>query len=831
MAKGSTGQPNAANAFGVSPPTSQLPIDAVLPELLGALDHGPNAILAAPPGAGKTTRVPLALLDRPWRGGRRIVLLSPRRLAARAAAQRMAETLGESVGQTVGLRARLDTRVGAKTRIEVVTEGVFARMLLDDPALDGIAAVLFDEFHERSLDADLGLTLARDAQLGLREDLHLLVMSATLDVVPVKRVLGDVPLIRSNGRAYPVETRYLGRDPARGMEDQAASAVRRVIEEETGSVLCFLPGAREIRRTAERLHDRLPPDCDVVPLYGALDRRAQQRAIDPAPDGARKIVLASAVAETSLTIEGVRIVIDSGLSRVPRFDPGTRLTRLETVRVTQASAEQRRGRAGRLEPGICYRLWSEPETAALAAHGRPEILDADLSGLLVTLALWGVTDPRDLTWPEPPPAPALNEARSELLALGIIDPGGRLTETGREASKLPMAPPLGRMLVDAGSAEDTALAARIAVILSEQGLGGRDTDLRVRLGRLAQDRGEATKRANDLAGRWSAQAGAAKARPSGTDAAGRMLALAYPDRVAKRRPGRDGAFLMANGRGAVIDPSDPLAAEPFLAIAEAQGGGADLAVRLAAPITATEIDMLFGDAIDETDAVTFDRKTGRVAARRSRTLGAITLSAAQLTDPDPVAVAEALTSGIRATGIDRLPWSEAQMRLRQRTAFARRTEPDACPDLSDASLATTLEHWLTPHLVGLTRLDAITAATLGQALDMLLPHGRRRALDRLVPDRFTTPGGVTRPIDYGAEAGPTVSLRVQDLYGLDTHPAAAGLPLVLELLSPAHRPIQTTRDLPGFWRGSWADVRRDMRGRYPKHDWPEEPWKAPPRSR
>jgi ATP-dependent helicase HrpB len=808
-----------------------LPIDDALPRLTAALTANNCAVLVAPPGAGKTTRVPLVLLDEPWakenNKDKKILVLEPRRLAARAAASRMASTLGEQVGDTIGLRVRFGSKVSKRTRIEVITEGVFTRLVLDDPSLEGVAAVLFDEFHERSLDADLGLALARDVQQGLREDLKILVMSATLDGARVAALLGNAPVVESEGRAYPVDTRYLGRDPRARIESQAADAVQRALRADTGSLLVFLPGAGEIRRTETLLKERVDdPSVDIVALYGALDAREQDRAISPAPAGRRKVVLATSIAETSLTIEGVRVVIDSGLSRVPRYEPDVGLTRLETVRVSRAAADQRRGRAGRTEPGVCYRLWDEPQTGSLEPYTRPEILSADLSSFVLDLAEWGASDPATLAFLDPPPAAALNEAKELLSDLGAIDVAGRITEEGRKLRRLPLPPRLARMVVDAAAEGAGELAATIAAALTERGLGGDDPDLRHRLDQFRRDRSRRAEDARAMVRRWNDTVGG---KSSGEHSVGSLLALAYPDRIAKSRGGGTGAFLLANGRGGMVDPASSLARESFLAVAELTGTAAASRIILAAPIALNEIEARFADKIEDRDAVTFDVASASLRARRSRRLGAIVL-AEQIKPVAPDADnAKLLAEGIAALGIGKLPWSKAQLQLRDRVQFLRKAESDEWPDLSNAALARPAAEWLAPFLTGKTALSQIGADDLSAALDALLPWSLRKRLEAEAPTHFTAPSGSHVPIDYEAEQGPTVSIRVQELFGLATHPAIAGgrVPLVIELLSPAHRPVQVTRDLPGFWRGSYKDVKTEMRGRYPKHPWPDDPLHAP----
>jgi ATP-dependent helicase HrpB len=807
---------------------TSLPIDGALPDLAAALAGNNVAVLVAPPGAGKTTRVPLVLLDEPWAKDKKILVLEPRRLAARAAAARMASTLGEQVGDTVGLRVRFDSKVTKRTRIEVVTEGVFTRLILDDPSLEGIAAVLFDEFHERSLDADLGLALARDAQQGLRQDLRLLVMSATLDGARVAALLGNAPVVESEGRAFPVETRYLGRDPRAPIERQVADAVERALSAETGSLLVFLPGAGEIRRSEALLKERVTAaNIDIVALYGALDAREQDRAIAPSPAGRRKAVLATSIAETSLTIEGVRVVIDSGLARVPRYEPDVGLTRLETVRVSRAAADQRRGRAGRTERGVCYRLWDEPQTGALEPYTRPEILSADLSSFLLDLAQWGATDLGKLSFLDAPPQGALSEARTLLTELGAVDSAGRITEEGRTLRALPLPPRLARMVADAAAEGAGVLAASIAAILTERGLGGDDVDLGHRLDNLRRDRSRRAEDARAMVTRW---AGVAAGKSGNAEhSPGSLLALAYPDRIAKNRGGGGGIFLLANGRGGRVDPASVLAREPFLVVAELTGAAAASRIVLAAPMALADIESRFADQIENREATTFDTASASLRARRSRRLGALILAEqAKPVAPD-ADNARLLAEGIAGLGISKLPWSKAQLQFRNRVNFLRRAEGDEWPDLSDETLARTAAEWLAPFLFGKTGLSQIGADGLAAALDTLLSWDLRRRLDAEAPTHFGAPSGSHVPIDYEAEEGPKLSIRVQELFGLAVHPAiAAGrVPLVIELLSPAHRPVQVTRDLPGFWRGSYKDVRTDLRGRYPKHPWPEDPLTAP----
>ncbi len=809
-----------------------LPIDEALPALTAALAAGNTAVLVAPPGAGKTTRVPLVLLREPWAREGRIIVLEPRRLAARAAAARMARTLGESVGDTVGLRVRFGSQVSQRTRIEVVTEGIFTRMILDRPDLPGVAAVLFDEFHERSLDADLGLALVRDVQQGLREDIKILVMSATLDGARVGKLLGNAPVVESQGRAHPVETRYLPREARSPLEPQVAEAVMRALRAESGSVLVFLPGQAEIRRTEALLAEKVAKQTtDIAALDGALDAAGQDRAIAPAPPGRRKVVLATSIAETSLTIEGVRIVIDSGLARVPRFEPGTGLTRLETVRVSRAAADQRRGRAGRTEPGLCYRLWAEPETASLEPYARPEILSADLSGLALDLAQWGVRDPATLAFLDPPPQAAYAEARKLLAELDALDADGRITQEGRLLRALPLPPRLARMVVDGTRDGAGELAAQIAVLVGERGLGGNDVDLTHRLDQFRRDRSRRAEEARRMARRWASIP--SPERGGEETSVGSLLALAYPDRIAKNRGGGQSAFLLANGRGATLDPALSLAREPFIVAADLSGTAAQARILLAAPIALSEIEARFADRIKERDETVVDAASLSLRNRQTRRLGALVLSEQSRPAQPSTQHAALLAKAVLDGGLDRLPWSRHLQQWRGRVGFLRAAEGAEWPDLSDTTLAARAQDWLVPLLSERTSVKEIGAEDLSAAVMELLPWPLRRRLDAEAPTHFEAPTGTRVPIDYAAPAGPSAAIRVQELFGLNRHPTVAGgrVPLVLELLSPAHRPVQVTRDLPGFWHGSYAAVRADMRGRYPKHPWPDDPVHAPPTRR
>lgn len=801
-----------------------LPITAALPRLLSSLEQDSNAVLIAPPGAGKTTLVPLALLEAPWRGDRKILLLEPRRLAARAAARRMASLIGEETGETVGYAMRMDRRISAKTRIVVVTEGVLARMIVDDPELPDYAAILFDEFHERSLDGDFGLAISLDIQEALRPDLRLVVMSATLEGKRMAALLGDAPVIESEGRAWPVEIRYEERPREMPIEQAVAAIVRKTLSNEPGSILAFLPGQREIERTAERLAGNIPADTDIAPLYGNLDGRAQDAAIRPSEPGRRKIVLATAIAETSITIDGVRIVIDSGLARLPKYEPSTGLTRLETVRVSRASADQRAGRAGRTAPGIAIRLWRAEQTASLPAYAAPEIFEADLSGLLLDCAAFGVSDPASLRFPDPPPAAALAEAGALLLQLDAIDEDGRLTEAGDAMRRLALSPRLAHMVAEAAKAGHAGQAAELAVLLTERGLGGNDVDLDARLARFRADRSPRAISAKAMARRIARNAGCGTSDPYAP--AGALLLHAWPDRVARARGG-PGRYVLANGRGGVMDETEPLAREQYLVVTDLQGAAGNSRIASAAAVSEEEIRAALDHRVEREAETAFDVERRSLRTRETERLGAITLAERQAPPPSGDAANIALIDAIRSHGLVILPWDKSASMLRERLGWLHRGLGAPWPDMSDAALLGGLEDWLLPFLPGEASLDRLGAKSLGEALLSLVPRPLQREVDRLAPTHFNAPSGSHVPIRYDGEQ-PLLSIRVQELYGLDRHPAIAegNIPLTLELLSPAHRPIQTTRDLPGFWRGSWADVRSEMRGRYPRHVWPENPLQA-----
>jgi len=818
-------------------PQTGLPIEPVLPALRDALRAGTSAVLQAPPGAGKTTLVPLALLGEPWLAGRKIVMLEPRRLAARAAAHRMAQLLGERVGDTVGYRIRMDTRVGPATRVEVVTEGVLTRMLQHDPAVEDAGAVLFDEFHERSLHADLGLALTLQSRALLRDDLRVLVMSATLDGARVAALLGGAPVVASEGRAHPVETRFLPRRAEGWVEPRVARAVRQALETEDGDVLVFLPGAGEIRRVEEMLlADGLPPGVRVMPLFGNLPQEAQDEAIRPSPPGRRKVVLATSIAETSLTIEGVRVVVDSGLIRVPRFSPRAGMTRLETVTVSRASADQRRGRAGRLGPGVCFRLWTEAEDAALQPHRPPEILEADLAPLALELAAWGVSDPGELRWLDPPPAAGLSQARELLRELGALDDSGAVTAHGREMASLPLHPRLAHMLLRARAMGLGATACDLAALLAERDVlrgDGRapDADVRLRLAALRRERGApghsvdagALHRVREEARDLRRQLSVSPSDADG-DAAGVLLALAYPDRIAQRRPGAGGRYLLRNGRGAAFSQAQSLSEQPWLVAAELDDAGREGRIALAAPLSLDEIERELGDQVVREEEVAWDAAVGSVRARRVERLGALVLREAPLADPDPALVYAALLRAVREEGIAALGWTKASAQLRERIAFLHLHDP-AFPDVSDAALAATLAEWLGPHLHGMRRMDEVRRIDLAPVLEGMLTWEQRRRLEEWAPTHVAVPSGSRIPIDYSDAGSPVLAVRLQEVFGWTETPRIAGgrVPLTLHLLSPAHRPVQVTRDLASFWRSGYFEVKKDLKGRYPRHYWPDDP--------
>ncbi len=836
------------------PPLPDLPVREALGDIRDALARDRRAVLIAPPGAGKTTLVPLALLEEPWLGSETILVLEPRRLAARAAAWHMSRLVGETEpGGTVGYRVRMDTRVGPRTRVELVTEGVLTRMLQSDPALRGVGLVIFDEFHERSLHADLGLALALQARRLFRPDLRLMVMSATLDAEPVAALLDGAPVLESRGRRHPVETRWLDA-PVRGwIEPVVADRVRAALEEESGDVLVFLPGAREIRRTAEALEAaRLPAGVEVLRLHGSLSAEAQDRAVRPAPDGRRKVVLSSAIAESSLTIDGVRVVVDAGLMRVPRFDPGTGMTRLETVRVSRDSADQRRGRAGRTGPGVCYRLWTPGEERGLVPGRTPEILEADLAPLALELAAWG-SAPDDLRWLDPPPAASFAQARELLGELDALDAQGSITAHGRAMAELGLHPRLAHMLLRARDRGWAATACHVAALLGERDIlraEGRapDADLRLRVEALGRagaggSRIPATVRGQRVDRRglhralresrhWSRMLGVERRgeRGSDEDVVGVLAAWAYPDRIGRRREGERGRFLLRNGRGARFAEPQPLAGADWLVAVAVEGRGRDARIFQAAPLSLEAVEEHFAAQVQAREEVFWDSGAERVRARWIRSLGALVLEEGPLSDPAPSDVTAALMEGIRERGLRVLPWTREVEQLRHRLAFLHHLEPGSWPEVSDEALLAGLDGWLAPFAAGMRSLDDLRRLALDEALLSRLDWKDRQRLDHLAPERIEVPSGSRILLDYSDPTAPALAVRLQEVFGLSETPRIGGgrVPLLMKLLSPARRPVQVTRDLASFWRDAYHEVRKDMRGRYPKHAWPEDPLSAEP---
>ncbi len=824
-----------------------LPIHTVLPELRAALSKGTAAVLQAPPGAGKTTGVPLALRGEDWLGDRRIVMLEPRRVATRAAARRMASTLGESVGTTIGFRVRGETRVGPATRIEVVTEAILTRWLLSDPLLEEVGLVIFDEFHERSLNGDVGLALALQTQALVRPDLRLLVMSATLDGDAAAEVLGGAPIITSTGRHYPVALRY--RPPRHGsrLEDSVASAVLHALANDEGSVLAFLPGAGEIRRCLSALERaQLPDDVRLLPLFGALGAREQDVAIAPTPDGERKVVLATSIAETSLTIDGVSIVVDGGFTRTMRFSPRSGLSRLDTVRVSRSAADQRSGRAGRTAPGVSYRLWMPEEDAHLVDRAQPEILESDLASVVLDLALAGVEQPETLRWIDAPPPPSVERARQLLRHLGALDGAHRITEHGRAMASLGLHPRLSHMLIAAQALALGAAACIVAALLEERDILRRhatpaEVDLRHRISIVANvNDGErrtdvdadAVRRVRDQSRTLRRLLRVEDDELVDPESAGQLLALAYPERVAQRRPGGGHRYLLRNGSGAVLGDAGSLAHSAFLAVADLDGKSPDSRIYLAAHLEKADLLAMFAGEIERHDAVGWDRTAGTVTAIRQEHLGAIILRQVTIPDPDPVAVTNALLDAVARNDGVNLSWPTSAVGLRQRISFARSLDA-AWPDVGDAALAATLDKWLRPHLAGVRRASEVEALDLYNIVLGLLSPQQRRQIDVIAPTHLVVPTGSRIPVDYGDVSAPSVSVRLQEMFGCAETPrvGAGRVDVTLHLLSPAHRPVQVTRDLAGFWRTSYFAVRKDLRGRYPRHEWPLDPLAATPTTR
>jgi len=805
-----------------------------------------GVLLEAPPGAGKSTIVPIALLQSPWLKGQKILMLEPRRIAARAVANRMSALLGESIGRSVGFRTRLETKVSRDTRIEVVTEGILTRMLQEDSALTGIGCVIFDEFHERSLNADLGLALCIESQQNLREEMRLLVMSATLDLKPLVQLLADAPVVSAKGRSFEVRTHYVPRRNEIHLELQVSQLVRSALRDHEGDVLCFLPGAAEIRRVQRNLEETdLDRSIRVMPLYGELEGAEQDAALAPSAPGQRKIVLATSIAETSLTIEGIRVVVDSGMRRYAEFDPATGMSRLVTGKVSQAAADQRRGRAGRLSEGDCYRLWSEGTHASLSPQTPPEILHADLAPLALELACWGAADATSLAWLDPPPAAPLAQARDLLLKLEAIDAGARVTPHGRALQKLGMHPRLAHMRVMAQDLGAARLACDLAAILSERdilraGAGVRDADLRLRVAVLRGDSREvpagvtvdarAKAQAQRSSGQWQRDLRSTRDTADPHEATGILLAWAYPDRIARARG--DGArYLLANGRGARFGEPQALAKSEFIVAAELDGADREARIFLAAPIGLLDLEKHFAALMTDSAEIRWDERAGAVSAKRERRLGALLLESSEMRDLDPDAVQAAVLTGLKQTGIAALPWTKELQQWRARVMLMRRYNVASAapwPDLSDQALEQTLDEWAPPWIMGFTRREHFSRLDLGNALHSFITRTQEAILGREAATHFTVPSGSHIPIDYMDGENPTVSVRLQELFGLRETPTVAGgkLPLLLKLLSPAGRPVQITQDLVSFWNRGYHDVKKDLKGRYPKHYWPDDPYTA-----
>lgn len=818
--------------------STDLPIRSALPELLAALDSRGVAVLQAPPGAGKTTAVPLALLEAPWRSGC-ILLLEPRRLAARAAARRMAALLGEGVGRTVGITTRIESVKGPQTRIEVVTEGILIRRLQQDPALQAVSAVIFDEFHERALQADLGLALCLQSRALLRPELRLLVMSATLDSLTVAGLLDNAPVIRTEGRSHPVTVLHQAPAPKPGrVAAAAAAAVRLALSRQPGSLLVFLPGRREIDNTARLLEAEVDASTRVFPLHGQLSPEIQDMAIRPVPPGMRKVVLATDIAETSLTIEGIEIVVDTGLARRPRFDPRTGLTRLETVRVSRANAAQRCGRAGRLGPGTCIRLWPESDDARLAAQPTPEIVDADLAPLALTLACWGA-DADELAWLDPPRSAPLAQARDLLTRLGALDSAGRVTTHGKAMDGLGMHPRLAHMLLGARARRLGRTAALLAALLEDRDPLDRATagaDLRTRLRTLQADTPAAAEPIHPgtyahlwtQAERWMRLLECNPREPVEPDQAGLLLALAYPDRIALRRPGPEPRFLLASGRGAILRREDDLSETPCLVAATLDAGTREASIHLAAPLDRDVLAREFGELILRQDSVVWDEREQAVLADHEQRLGALVLDSRPLSRPPPEESLRLLLEAVSRRGLEALPWTPESRGVRNRIAFLHGLDDIDWPDMSDPALTATLADWLGPWLDGITRLSQLRSLDLQSILLSQLGWARQQRLNELAPSHVTVPSGSCLAIDYSDPSRPLLAVRIQELFGWTETPRVAGgrVGLTLHLLSPARRPVQITQDLAGFWARGYAEVRKDLKGRYPKHFWPDDPLQA-----
>jgi ATP-dependent helicase HrpB len=816
----------------------QLPIDEVLPQLLAALRSHVNAVLVAEPGAGKTTRVPLALLEEPWLQGKKIVMLEPRRLAARSAAHFMAAGLGEAAGQTVGYRVRLDTKVSAATRIEVVTEGVLTRMLQEDQALEQVGAIIFDEFHERHLHGDLGLALSLQSQALLREDLRIVVMSATLAAEPLAALLGGAPVVRSAGRVYPVATHYAASRRTGPLEQVMGLAIVNALREHDGDVLAFLPGVAEIRRTASWLATAgLPNTTRIEELHGSLPLDKQDAAIAKSAPGTRKVVLATSIAESSLTVEGVTIVVDSGLMRVPRFSPRTGMTRLDTVAVSQASADQRRGRAGRLAPGHCYRLWTEQEQPYLPEQSAPELLEADLAPLALELAIWGITDPVELDWLTAPPGPAWEQAVAILQQLHALDGDGKPTELGRRIAGFGVHPRLGAMMISGASLGAARTACELAALLSERDMlpQERNVDMQLRLellrqladGRSSHPQAGAASRVMAQARQWERLLPAHRAGgQTRIPPLGVLLAIAYPDRIAWRR--EDGRYLLANGRGATLAEAQPLSLSSLLVACELDDAGTESRIRLAAELKLVDIEPYLNEYVRSEATLEWDEAAQAMRARNRLRLGAILLKETPRQNVDEEQAAELLLTIIRRDGFDMLPMTKQAAQLKARMGLMSLSGDGNWPDASDAGLLAAAAEWLKPHLYGIRSRAGLQKLPMTTLLESLLTYRQRQELDEQVPTHIVVPSGSRIPVDYSNPAAPALAVRLQELFGMRETPRLAGgkLPVTLHLLSPSQRPVQVTSDLQSFWEHAYFEVKKDLKGRYPKHYWPDDPYAA-----
>ena len=840
-----------------------LPVEKILPQLCAFLRKGGSVILKAPPGAGKTTLVPLALLKEPWLKNGKIIVLEPRRLAARSAAYRMSELLNETVGKTVGYRTRTDSKISRDTKIEVVTEGIFSRQILANPELDNVAAVIFDEFHERSIHTDLGLALALDARTILRDDLKIIIMSATLDPEKISPLFENPQVLTCEGRMFEVKTESIPKHPRERLEDIAVRAVAKAISSGPGSILCFLPGIGEIRRVEEKIRSGmiLPDNTILCPLYGDLDKKEQDAAIRPAPLGKRKIVLATSIAESSITIGSITVVIDSGLSRKSVFDPRTGMSHLETVRVSKASADQRRGRAGRTAPGTCYRLWADNENSLMPDYDIPEILESDLANLALFLADWGVTDASKLKWLDLPPSAEFAQSVELLKNLGALDINGKITRHGKKMIAAGTHPRLANMNLQGSARSIGSLACDIAAILEERDFikfsgGRRDSDIRTRLRALREGRAfspkapflkdsfsdgsashpyhenidnSAKSRVKTLSDDFRQRLGIAF-RECDTETAGILVGFAYPDRIAKRREGNNPIYLLSCGRSAKFAEPESISKEELLAIAELDDRDKDPKIILAAPVTRRDLDIYFGEMISTVEKVEWDDKSGAVIASGRRMLGKIILEEYPLKNPDTSKISDAISKGIKTRGISCLCWNDESENLRRRIEFAATIDgKDGWPDTSDNALLENLDEWLRPFLNGIRKLEDMKRINLKEALEGMLGWKLKEKLEKLVPARLKVASGSMIKLNYTEGKGPILEVKVQELFGTKEHPRIFNgkIPVLIRILSPSMRPVQTTSDLVGFWNGSYQLVKKDLKGRYPKHYWPENPMESP----